>query len=139
MTDIPPRLCLWWQNYHLIIIIQIQRLLENRKIIVSKPFVHTKWQIYIKNNNFENSTTKITSFSPNKHCACYFICLFLLQLNGKIILLYKFVKFGVNKRFWHYNFPVFQESSSLENENRVTILHPRRSRGGKSVTRFSIF
>ena len=33
----------------------------------------------------------------------------------------------------------FPGVSSLKNENRVTILHPRRSRGGKSVTRFSIF
>ena len=64
---------------------------------------------------------------------------FCMGIINNSILLYKFVKFGVNKRFWHYNFPVFQESSSLENENRVTILHPRRSRGGKSVTRFSIF
>jgi len=43
------------------------------------------------------------------------------------ILLYKFVKFCMNKRFWHYNFPVFEESSSLENENGVRV-------GGKSVT-----
>ena len=33
----------------------------------------------------------------------------------------------------------FQESSNLENENWVTILQPRQSRGGKSVTRFTIF
>ena len=33
---------LWWQNCHSILIFQTQRLLENRKIIVSKPFGHTK-------------------------------------------------------------------------------------------------
>ena len=47
VTDLPPRLCLRWQNCHLILIFQTQRLLENRKIIVSKPFVHTKFDKFI--------------------------------------------------------------------------------------------
>ena len=53
------------------------------------------------------------------------------------ILFYKFVKFAVNKRFWHYKFSVCQEWSSLENEIRKQIVLPRRSRGCKSCLRFS--
>ena len=47
VTDLPPRLRLRWQNCHSILIFQTQRLLENRKIIVSKPFVHTKFDKFM--------------------------------------------------------------------------------------------
>ena len=60
-----------------------------------------------------------------------------LRFENNCILLYKFVKFAVNKRFWHYKFSVYQEWSSLENEIRKQILLPRRSRGCKSCLRFS--
>ena len=55
------------------------------------------------------------------------------------ILLYKFVKFGVNKRFWHYNFPFSRSLQVSKMRIEWQFCHPRRSWGGKSVTRFSIF
>ncbi len=47
MTDLPPPLCLGWQNCCLILIFQTQRLLENRKISVKTFSSHQIWQIYI--------------------------------------------------------------------------------------------
>ena len=55
------------------------------------------------------------------------------------ILLYKFVKFVVNKRFWHYNFPFSGGLRVWKMRIEWQFCHPRRSRRGKSVTRFSIF
>ena len=49
MNKLPTPLCLRWQNYLSIFIFQTRRLLENRKIIVSKPFVHTKFDKTQKN------------------------------------------------------------------------------------------
>ena len=54
-----------------------------------------------------------------------------------------FCYINLSNLVWKKRFDIiifrFPGVSSLKNENRVTILHPRRSRGGKSVTRFSIF
>ena len=50
VTDLPPRPHLGWQNCHSILICQTRRLLENRKIVVSKPFVHTKVAKFLKQN-----------------------------------------------------------------------------------------
>ena len=59
------------------------------------------------------------------------------QVNS--ILLYEFVKFGVHKRFWHYNFPVFRSPQVLQMRIQWQICHPGRNRGGKSVTNFQFF
>ena len=51
MTDLPRQLHLGWQNCPSILIFQTQRLLENRKIMVTKPFVHPTFDkcMYIPN------------------------------------------------------------------------------------------
>ena len=55
------------------------------------------------------------------------------------ILLYEFVKFGVSKRFWHYNFPFSRSLQVWKMRIEWQFCHLRRSWGGKSVMRFSIF
>ena len=62
---------------------------------------------------------------------------------NRIDLVIVFCYINLSNLVWKKRFDTiifrFPGVSSLKNENRVTILHPRRSRGGKSVTRFSIF
>ena len=57
----------------------------------------------------------------------------------KSILLYSFVKFAVQKSFFHYKFPFSRSHLVWKIENLVTDLPPRLRLGCKIVTRFSFF
>ena len=70
-----------------------------------------------------------------------FLKLDILPLSSGLTIVFCYI--NLSNLVWKKRFDTiifrFPGVSSLKNENRVTILHPRRSRGGKSVTRFSIF
>ena len=98
VTDLPPRLRLGWQDCHSILIFQTRRLLENRTIIVSKPFVHTK---------FDKKQNTIVRFSSYTMANWFFIkemlmisLHFSLVWRSKIGVLCKILPIGMRSWSW---------------------------------------